>query len=66
MFILPRRCAGGRAATDYLGDVVLEFDINGAFGHLQLAVVGIAREVAALDRAAAASAMCSPSSTASR
>ena len=32
---------------DYLGDVILEFDIKGAFGHLQ-SVAGIGREVAAL------------------
>jgi len=37
----------GTPLADYLGDAVLEFDIKGAFAHLE-SVIGIAREVAAL------------------
>ncbi|MBN1935119.1 MAG: phenylalanine--tRNA ligase subunit beta [Anaerolineae bacterium] len=44
---LPEDAPIGMPLVDYLGDAVLDFDIKGAFGHLH-AVVGIAREVAAL------------------
>ncbi|MDH7486924.1 MAG: phenylalanine--tRNA ligase subunit beta [Anaerolineae bacterium] len=44
---LPDDAPVGMPLADYLGDVVLEFDIKGPFGHLQ-SVLGIAREVAAL------------------
>ncbi len=44
---LPPDAPVGRPLVDYLGDVVIDFDIKGAFGHLQ-AVVGIARETAAI------------------
>ncbi|MGC8780971.1 MAG: phenylalanine--tRNA ligase subunit beta, partial [Anaerolineae bacterium] len=47
ILILPDDAPVGRPLVDYLGDTILEFDIKGAFGHLQ-SVVGIAREVAAL------------------
>jgi phenylalanyl-tRNA synthetase beta chain len=47
VLILPADAPVGTPLIDYLGDAVLEFDIKGAFGHLQ-SVVGIAREVAAL------------------
>ncbi len=45
--ILPQDAPVGMPLVDYMGDSVLEFDIKGAFGHLQ-SVAGIAREVAAL------------------
>ncbi|HEX9116596.1 MAG TPA: phenylalanine--tRNA ligase subunit beta [Anaerolineae bacterium] len=45
--ILPDDAPVGMPLVDYLGDWILEFDIKGAFGHLQ-SVYGIAREVAAL------------------
>lgn len=45
--VLPDDAPVGTPLVDYLGDAVLEFQIKGAFGHLQ-SVVGIAREVAAL------------------
>jgi phenylalanyl-tRNA synthetase beta chain len=45
--ILPDDAPVGMPLVDYLGDAVLEFDIKGAFGHLQ-SVIGIAREIAAL------------------
>ena len=45
--ILPDDAPVGMPLVDYLGDAVLEFDIKGAFGHLQ-SVAGIAREAAAL------------------
>jgi len=44
---LPADAPVGMPLVDYLGDAILHFDIKGAFGHLQ-AVIGIAREVAAL------------------
>lgn len=44
---LPPDAPVGVPLVDYLGDAILNFDIKGAFGHLQ-AVIGIAREVAAL------------------
>ncbi len=47
ILILPDDAPVGMPLVDYLGDTILEFDIKGAFGHLQ-SVVGIAREVAAL------------------
>ena len=45
--ILPDDAPVGAPLADYLGDTILEFDIKGAFGHLQ-SVAGIGREVAAL------------------
>ncbi len=45
--VLPDDAPLGMPLIDYLGDAVLEFQIKGAFGHLQC-VTGIAREVAAL------------------
>ncbi len=47
ILILPDDAPIGMPLVDYLGDAVLDFDIKGAFGHLQ-AVIGIARETAAL------------------
>ncbi len=47
ILILPWDAPVGMPLADYLGDTILEFDIKGAFGHLQC-VVGIAREIAAL------------------
>ena len=47
ILILPADAPVGVPLADYLGDTILEFDIKGAFGHLQCAV-GIAREIAAL------------------
>ncbi len=47
VIILPDDAPVGAPLVDYLGDVILEFDIKGAFGYLQ-SVIGIAREVAAL------------------
>jgi phenylalanyl-tRNA synthetase beta chain len=44
---LPDDAPVGMPLVEYLGDVVLEFDIKGPFAHLQ-SVFGIAREVAAL------------------
>lgn len=44
---LPDDAPVGLPLADYLGDVVLEFDIKGPFGHLQ-SIFGITREVAAL------------------
>ncbi|HIE39728.1 MAG TPA: phenylalanine--tRNA ligase subunit beta, partial [Anaerolineae bacterium] len=44
---LPDDAPVGTPLADYMGDVVLEFDIKGPFGHLQ-SVFGIARETAAL------------------
>jgi phenylalanyl-tRNA synthetase beta chain len=44
---LPDDAPVGTPLADYLGDVLLEFDVKGPFGHLQ-SVFGIAREVAAL------------------
>jgi phenylalanyl-tRNA synthetase beta chain len=45
--MLPADAPIGMPLVDYMGDAILEFDIKGAFGHLQ-SVVGIARETAAL------------------
>ncbi|MCX6030579.1 MAG: phenylalanine--tRNA ligase subunit beta [Chloroflexi bacterium] len=45
--ILPDDAPVGMPLVDYMGDAVLEFDIKGAFGHLQ-SVIGVAREIAAL------------------
>ncbi len=45
--VLPDDAPVGTPLVDYLGDAVLEFQIKGAFGHLQC-VTGIARELAAL------------------
>ena len=47
VLILPDDAPVGTPLADYLGDAVLEFDIKGAFAHLE-SVIGIAREVAAL------------------
>jgi len=47
VLLLPADAPVGAALVDYLGDAILDFDIKGAFGHLQC-VVGIGREVAAL------------------
>jgi phenylalanyl-tRNA synthetase beta chain len=44
---LPDDAPVGTPLADYLGDVLLEFDVKGPFGHLE-SVFGIAREVAAL------------------
>lgn len=44
---LPDDAPVGVPLADYLGDVVLEFDIKGPFAHLH-SVISIAREVAAL------------------
>jgi len=44
---LPDDAPVGVPLADYLGDVLLEFDIKGPFNHLQ-SVFGIAREVGAL------------------
>jgi phenylalanyl-tRNA synthetase beta chain len=45
--ILPDDAPVGVPLVDYLGDAILEFDIKGAFGHLQ-SIAGIGREAAAL------------------
>ena len=47
ILILPADAPVGVPLADYLGDTILEFDIKGAFGHLQ-SLIGIAREIAAL------------------
>ncbi|MBF0287113.1 MAG: phenylalanine--tRNA ligase subunit beta [SAR324 cluster bacterium] len=47
ILILPEDAPVGQPLRAYLGDAVLHFDIKGGFSHL-LAVLGIAREVAAL------------------
>ncbi len=47
ILILPDDAPVGESLRSYLGDAVLHFDIKGGFSHL-LAVLGIAREVAAL------------------
>jgi len=47
IMILPDDAPVGMPLADYMGDIVLGFDIKGSFGHLQC-VTGIAREVAAL------------------
>jgi len=49
ILILPDEAPVGTPLSDYLGDAVLEFDIKGAFAHLE-SVTGIAREAAALTR----------------
>lgn len=45
--VLPDDAPVGTPLIDYLGDVVLDYDVKGAFGHLQC-IYGAAREVAAL------------------
>ncbi len=45
--VLPPDAPVGMPLADYMGDVVLDYDVKGAFGHLQC-VYGAAREVAAL------------------
>ena len=45
--VLPDDAPVGMPLVDYMGDVVLEYDVKGAFGHLQC-IYGAAREVAAL------------------
>ena len=45
--VLPDDAPVGMPLFDYLGDVVLDYDVKGAFGHLQC-VYGAAREVSAL------------------
>ena len=47
ILILPDGALVGTPLADYLGDAVLDFDIKGAFAHLE-SVIGIAREIAAL------------------
>jgi phenylalanyl-tRNA synthetase beta chain len=47
ILVLSDEAPLGAPLADYLGDAVLEFDIKGAFAHLE-SVTGIAREVAAL------------------
>lgn len=44
---LPQDAPVGMPLVDYMGDAVLDFEIKGAFGHLQC-VFGIARETAAI------------------
>jgi phenylalanyl-tRNA synthetase beta chain len=45
--VLPQDAPVGMPLVDYIGDVVLDYDVKGAFGHLQC-IYGAAREVAAL------------------
>lgn len=45
--VLPDDAPVGMPLFDYMGDVVLDYDVKGAFGHLQC-VYGAAREAAAL------------------
>ena len=45
--VLPDDAPVGMPLVDYMGDVVLDYDVKGAFGHLQC-IYGAAREVAAL------------------
>lgn len=45
--VLPDDAPVGTPLVDYIGDVVLDYDVKGAFGHLQC-IYGAAREVAAL------------------
>ncbi len=45
--VLPADAPVGMPLVDYMGDVVLDYDVKGAFGHLQC-IYGAAREVAAL------------------
>ena len=47
ILVLPDDAPVGMPLVDYMGDVVLDFDVKGAFGHLQCDL-GVAREVAAL------------------
>ena len=47
ILILPEDAPVGTLLQEYLGDVVLHFDIKGGFSHL-LSILGIGREVAAL------------------
>ena len=45
--VLPPDAPVGVPLIDYMGDVVLDYEVKGAFGHLQC-IYGAAREVAAL------------------
>jgi len=45
--VLPDDAPVGMPLFDYMGDIVLDYDVKGAFGHLQC-VYGAAREVSAL------------------
>ena len=45
--VLPQDAPVGMPLVDYMGDVVFDYDVKGAFGHLQC-IYGAAREVAAL------------------
>ena len=47
ILILPEDAPVGTLLQEYLGDVILHFDIKGGFSHL-LSILGIGREVAAL------------------
>ena len=47
ILILPEDAPMGTLLKDYLGDVVLHFDIKGGFSHL-LSILGIGREIAAM------------------
>ena len=47
ILILPEDAPVGTFLHEYLGDVILHFDIKGGFSHL-LSVLGIGREIAAL------------------
>tara|TARA_B100000686_G_scaffold51012_2_gene54822 strand:+ start:632 stop:3109 length:2478 start_codon:yes stop_codon:yes gene_type:complete len=47
ILILPEDAPVGTLLNEYLGDVILHFDIKGGFSHL-LSILGIGREVAAL------------------
>ena len=47
ILILPEDAPVGTLLYEYLGDVILHFDIKGGFSHL-LSIMGIGREVAAL------------------
>ena len=45
--VLPHDAPVGMPLFDYLGDIVFDYDVKGAFGHLQC-VYGAAREVSAM------------------
>ena len=47
ILILPEEAPVGTLLHEYLGDVILHFDIKGGFSHL-LSILGIGREIAAL------------------
>ena len=53
ILILPEDAPVGTLLQEYLGDVILHFDIKGGFSHL-LSILGIGREVAALTEEALA------------